>query len=69
MFNKKKKERILDVSILLKDDDEQINIEVTDILLTNGFVVLFYLDGKRDYLNNDIIYCIQAKERPDNVSI
>ena len=69
MFNKKKTERILDVSILLKDDDEPINIEVTDILLTNGFVVLFYPNGIRDYLNNDVIAGIQAKERPDNVSI
>lgn len=63
MFNKKKSERIIDVSILLKDDVDAINVQVKDILLTNGYVVLFYLDGKRDYLNNDIIYAIQAKER------
>lgn len=63
MFNKKKTERILDVSILLKDDDDVINVEVEDIMLTNTFVVLFYLDGKRDYINNDVISEIEVKER------
>lgn len=63
MFNKKKTERILDVSILLKDDDDVINVEVEDIMLTNTFVVLFYLDGKRDYINNDVISGIEVKER------
>ena len=69
MFNKKKTERILDACILLKDDDEPSSVELIDILLTNGFVVLFYPDGKRDYLNGDVISAIQVNERPDNVSI
>lgn len=69
MFNKKKTERILDACILLKDDDEPSSVELIDILLTNGFVVLFYPDGKRDYLNGDVISAIQVKERPDDVSI
>ena len=63
MFNKKKTERILDASILLKDDTEPFSVELRDILLTNGFVVLFYLNGKCDYLNGDVITVIQVQER------
>ncbi len=62
MFNKNKTERIIKIRILLKDDDDLIDYDVKDILLTNGFVVLFMMDGTRNYLNQDRVECIECVE-------
>lgn len=62
MINRKK-ERILDVNILLKDDNEGTNVEVRDVVVTDSFVVLIFLDGSRLYLNNDRISAINVKEK------